>query len=288
MSSVLRLVDRSTGEVTFEGRRVTNRVPCPVCAQLHKHQSWCLIDQDRGLVICPRVESRKKIGEAGWLHAIDGKEIGEVARFSVKMWSESQVEMHDFGKMQNKLRASITFTQLTEMSKNIGVSRASLESFGIGWDGRCWSFPMWSRGVVCGIRLRAPDKKFCVTGSRLGLFLPKNGNVQRDGDLFICEGESDAAAMTDRGFVAVGRPGCKLAVADCCSIATGRDVIIARDNDPAGKAGASELALMIRKDYAKSASIIAPPTAYKDFRAWINDGAQQDDIQAIVKARRGW
>jgi uncharacterized protein (DUF39 family) len=45
---------------------------------------------------------------------------------------------------------------------------------------------------------------------------------------------------------------------------------------------------MIRKDYAKSASIIAPPTAYKDFRAWINDGAQQDDIQAIVKARRGW
>ena len=286
--SVLRLVDRQTGEVTFEGRRVSRSLPCPICATLHRHQSWCLIDPARGLVICPRVESRKKIGDAGWLHAMDGRSIGDAVRYSVQVWKESAESNHDFGKMQERFRAAIMPSQVSELSKALGVSKQALETYGVGWDGRCWSFPMWSRGRVCGIRLRAPDRKFCVTGSRLGLFLPKLGNVERTGELFVCEGESDAAAMTDRGFLAVGRPGCKLAVTECCNLCAGRDVVVARDNDSAGKAGAKELADELRQDCAKSVCIIAPPARYKDFRAWINDGAEADDIKAIIKARRGW
>jgi len=288
MSKVLRLVDRSTGEVTFEGRPASSRLHCPICEGLHKHQGWCLVDKGRGLAICPRVQGSKKIGEAGWLHAFDGKEICNTTRFTVNVRTDSIARKADFTSLQTTLRSSITAIRLAEMAKILGVSRNSLESFGIGWDGRCWSFPMWSSGRVCGIRLRAPERKFCVTGSRLGLFLPTQGNVKKGGDLFICEGESDAAAMTDQGFVAVGRPGCKLAISECCDVAMNRDVLIARDNDDAGKAGAIELATTLRRGVAKSACIVAPPIAYKDFRSWINDGAESNDVMAIVKARRGW
>jgi hypothetical protein len=287
MSRVLRLVDRQTGEVTFEGKEVTNSVPCPICAALHKKQSWCMIDTHRGLVICPRVESRKKIGSAGWLHNLDGRDIGEAARYSVQVWKSKSTDTTDFTALQHKYAGNATIRELSELGGMLKVSKQSLESFGVGWDGRCWSFPMWSRGVVCGIRLRAPDRKFCVTGSRLGLFLPRHGAVPNEGDLFICEGESDAISMTDIGFCAVGRPGCKLAISECCEVSSRRDVIVARDNDEAGKNGAKELVRSLM-GHARSVAMIAPPSGYKDFRAWINDGAEADDIKAIVKARRGW
>lgn len=288
MSGVLQLFDPNTGEVTFDGHRVTNRMPCPICTEIHTRQSWCLIDPLRGLAICPRVASQRKIGDAGWLHATDGRDIPERTRYAVHVKKQTELPGVDFAKMNSRFRANMTVERLDELSASLGLSRQSLEAFGAGWDGRCWSFPMWLGGRICGIRLRAPDRKFCVTGSRLGLFMPGPGILPRDGDLFICEGESDAAAMFGKGLLAVGRPGCKLAVSECCSIAYGRDAIIARDNDEPGRAGALELATELRSHKAKSVCVMSPPPGYKDFRAWINDGAEQDDIRAILKARRGW
>lgn len=64
----IQLVDRQTGKVTFDGKRVSRSLPCPVCSHLHTRQGWCVVDAGRGLAICPRVESPKRIGEAGWLH----------------------------------------------------------------------------------------------------------------------------------------------------------------------------------------------------------------------------
>ena len=46
--------------------RVSKENPCPVCG---KHD-WCLRSQDDSAAICQRIEqgSKKRCGDAGWLH----------------------------------------------------------------------------------------------------------------------------------------------------------------------------------------------------------------------------
>lgn len=50
--------------------RVTTRCPCPICG---KH-GCCLVSRDDpkdpSKVICARVESEVRLGEAGWLHRL--------------------------------------------------------------------------------------------------------------------------------------------------------------------------------------------------------------------------
>ena len=279
----LRLLDRETGEITFEGSEVSARNPCPICAQIHIRQGWCLIDSPRGLIICPRVESKQKIGSAGWLHSVDGKET-RVAKASVQVWKKSGSET-DFNKMQSKLAANATIKTTGELSKLLNIDVKYLDLYGCGWDGRCWTFPMWSRGEVCGIRIRdCNNRKFCVVGSQLGLFMPKKTD---EGDLFICEGESDSASLTSLGFSSVGRAGCLHSTAECVDISYNRNVVIASDNDTAGRNGARALKEAV-KSKAKSVVVISPPVGNKDFRMWVGFGAKASDIMAITKARRGW
>jgi Domain of unknown function (DUF3854) len=47
-------------------KRISPADHCPVCG----HRGWCLMSADRTRVICPRVESNRRIGEAGWLHFV--------------------------------------------------------------------------------------------------------------------------------------------------------------------------------------------------------------------------
>ena len=62
------ILNEHNGAVAFDGRRVSRRNPCPICGK----DSWCLVDADRGLALCPRTEGGRKIGSAGWLHRLDG------------------------------------------------------------------------------------------------------------------------------------------------------------------------------------------------------------------------
>ncbi|MBA7626883.1 hypothetical protein ES703_34341 [subsurface metagenome] len=47
--------------------RVTKEKPCPVCAK----PDWCLYDASLGIALCQRIESDRRVGEAGWVHVID-------------------------------------------------------------------------------------------------------------------------------------------------------------------------------------------------------------------------
>jgi len=47
--------------------RVNGSRKCPAC----KKGDWCLISPDGKSCICTRVESRKRCGEAGWLHRLE-------------------------------------------------------------------------------------------------------------------------------------------------------------------------------------------------------------------------
>jgi hypothetical protein len=50
--------------------RVSRAHKCPIC----RHAHWCLISRDNRLVICARITSDKRAGQAGWLHKLDGSQ----------------------------------------------------------------------------------------------------------------------------------------------------------------------------------------------------------------------
>lgn len=119
----------------------------------------------------------------------------------------------------------------------------------VGWhaDGGAWPFPMVNAaGQVLGIRLRRPGgRKFAVTGSRDGLFLPSNSDPHTP-HFRIAEGPTDAAALWDMGFRnPAGRPsgtgGTRLLI-QLVRQRRPANVIILADNDETGRRGAERRA----------------------------------------------
>ena len=50
-------------------RRVSKRELCPICG----HPDCCLPAHDGSAAICPRAESDRRNGEAGWLHWLNAR-----------------------------------------------------------------------------------------------------------------------------------------------------------------------------------------------------------------------
>jgi DNA primase len=141
-----------------------------------------------------------------------------------------------------------------------------------------------ARLQVTGIRLRRADgSKFCIKGSKEGLFIPNDFGQSTDSTLIICEGATDVAALLDCGFRAViGRPSClggvKLIV-ELCRARRVSEVVIFADNDPPGQRGAQKLACELSL-YVPKLRIVTPPT--KDVREWKKDGANRADIERAI------
>jgi DNA primase len=163
------------------------------------------------------------------------------------------------------------------LGRALGVSAASLERLGVGWDGEAFTFPMRDeRGAVIGIRRRFADgRKNCATGSRNGLFVPDG--ITGGGHLLVCEGPTDCAAALDLGFEAIGRPNCNSKVRMTVRYVGARPVIIVADNDVAGIAGARGLAeaLAVR---GRRVRIVVPPAGVKDLRAWRQRGLTAEGL----------
>ena len=47
-------------------KRVSRETPCPVCGKA----DWCLVAADGTAAICPRTESPRRCGDAGFLHRL--------------------------------------------------------------------------------------------------------------------------------------------------------------------------------------------------------------------------
>lgn len=266
--------------------RVSRSRPCPIC----ERPDWCLLSTDGNAVICARIESPKRCGEAGWLHRLQKTPpAGRIAR--IRSIPLGPAPRDDLERLCARFQTTVNPTALEELSRSLGVQSESLDRLGIGWSAGhgAWSFPMTDgNGNVLGIRLRRPNGfKFAVTGGREGLFVPVGLENSAHGLLLVCEGPTDVAALLDMGFTAVvGRPNCAGGTRLLVELVMKRkrpDVVVVADADGPGQRGAANLASMLVA-YAPTVRIIRPPKGIKDARVWLQAGGRHDDVLRTIEA----
>jgi hypothetical protein len=279
---------------------------------------WCLTSADGTAAICPRIESLKRAGEAGWLHRpSDQRPASRMVRH-VRLAGAPGTGA-DLDRQAAEYRAALDAGRRDQFARQLGLSAASLASLGVGWSEThdAYSFPMLDPGgVVVGIRLRRPDgAKYAVRGGRDGLFLPagpgpgqtvfasracahaREGTAGPDapgGRLLVCEGPTDAAALLDLGFRHVaGRPSCTGGVRLLCELVRRRrpdEVVVVADADEPGRRGADSLASVLVR-YSAALRVVAPPGGVKDVRDFLRAGGTKADLEAVIgvaPVRRLW
>lgn len=266
--------------------RAHRGTPCPICGK----PDWCLIAPDGGAAICARTESSKRCGDAGWLHRLrEDRPWRPVRHFARSVIVSPPVEPRaDFGAMAVDCESAVRSEHLENLANNVGLSAASLRQLGIGWSSqfRAWTFPMVdASGNVMGIRLRRPNGfKFAVPGSKDGLFIPKQSEIDNS-PLLIAEGATDVASLWEMGFRAIaGRPSCTGGISLLCELVRRRrrpEVVIIADSDIPGQRGAENLASVLVA-YSPGVKVITPPDGIKDARAWLRAGGTRQDVQQAI------
>jgi len=162
------------------------------------------------------------------------------------------------------------------LAELLGVTALSLQRVRAGLCGpTTWAFPMQQHGSVTGIRVRAEDgKKWAVTGTKDGLFVPRDLNGAEP--LVICEGPTDTAAMLDLGLSAVGRSNCQPFDDLLAPLVRGRYVVIVADTDSVGQSGAAALRDALKRE-CKDIRIVTPVGA-KDAREWKRNGLTREQF----------
>lgn len=264
--------------------RVSRSRPCPICGR----PDWCLISADGTAVICPRTESPRRIGDAGYLHRlVDDARPRPLT--STRIIPTRPVPTDQFDALAAQYQRAVDPGRLVGHAASLGLSTRSLVALGIGWsaDHGAWSYPMRDcTGRVVGIRLRRPSgRKYAVRGSREGLFGPATRPT--DDTLYVVEGATDTAALIDLGVPSVvGRPSCsggnRHVVALVCQRRLASVVVIA-DADPPGLRGADELARVLVA-HVRDVRVITPPGGVKDIREWVRRRATHADLRALVDA----
>ena len=264
--------------------RVNRERRCPLC----DHADWCLIALDGTAAICPRTPGDQRIGDAGWLHRMDGATTKLIASTTNTLPSIPRLSSEELIRLIGQFQRDISTRRLDILSRRLGVTTANLRQLNVGWawNHQAFAFPMRQpNGSVCGVRLRTlSGRKFCVPGSTTGLFIPRN--LQPTDDPLICEGESDTAAMLDLRFAVVGRPGCSNGTAllvEFVKLNRPTNVTVLADPGEPGQRGAAALASVLAA-HAPIVRVISPPPGISDARDWKLHGATRDDILTAIKA----
>ena len=264
-------------------QRVSRGAPCPVC----ERPDWCLLAADGTAAICTRVESKKRAGEAGWIHRLtDAHRSGQ--RVRVVPFAAGG-KRDDLERLAAEYQEAADHVRLLQFADSLALSLTSICQLRVGWSAehRAWSFPMRDgKGNVVGIRLRRPDGfKFAVKGGKEGLFIPENRKAESS-PLLVCEGSTDAAALLDMGFAnVVGRPSCTGGIKLLVQLVqrSPSEVIIVADGDEPGRRGADNLASVLLI-YAPAVRVIVPPDGIKDARDWLRAGGKRADVERVIGA----
>ena len=277
-----------SGPSQNQWRRVCKNTPCPIC----DHTDWCGISPDDTFAVCMRVRQGaiREARNGGWLHRL--KESVPRPRSRVIRVPMRRQPAEEFGGLAEICCTSLNASARAGLAGALGVSAEALQRLRVGWHAgqNAYTFPMRDAGGnVLGIRLRKPNgHKYAVTGGREGLFIPSD--LAKVGPLLVMEGPTDAAAMLDMGYAAVGRPSCTGGVSllvDLVKAGSYSGIIIVADADAPGQRGAKSLANVLAV-YSAKVRIIMPPEGIKDARAWKNAGGTAEAIQLAIDAAVVW
>lgn len=279
-------MEKGTGNGRQRMRRVTAAEPCPIC----RKPDWCLAAPDGTAAICPRVESGRRCGDAGWLHRLTDDPHGWLTS-PRRVLIPFGTPQADLSALAERYHQALAPDRLAGFARTLGVSPGALSALRVGWsaDHLAWTFPMTdpATGRTAGIRLRDPNgSKYAVQGGKDALFLPATAPGP-DAALFVTEGPTDAAALLDLGFPNVaGRPSCTGGVRHLLALVRSRrpaGAVIVADGDDRGRAGAEKLAGVLGL-HVPAVRVVTPPAGVKDARAWRQAGATRADFEELVRA----
>jgi hypothetical protein len=149
-----------------------------------------------------RQASDHKVEKGGWIHRLNGTITPMVSNTTIQKLTPAVLI-----DLNRRYREAVIPGELASLAMKLGVSVDSLNRLGVGWDGSAWTFPMKDgEGTIIGIHRRFPDRKLCLGGSKLGLFIPRDTGDGDRNPLLICEGASDTATAMSAGFDAIGLP----------------------------------------------------------------------------------
>tara|TARA_R100000458_G_scaffold19831_1_gene17582 strand:+ start:8527 stop:9345 length:819 start_codon:yes stop_codon:yes gene_type:complete len=267
-------------------KRVHRLSRCPICGK----PDWCLVAPDRSAAICPRIEegSSRHIEGSGYLHILKVTDQWMDEEYHPKGGVSALPEHNEVLAIRARqwIRECPT-EKITELSDRLGVSQESLRRLNVGWfeNSSSWIFPMQRKGHrLIGIRTRPKTgKKFAIKGSKNGLFIPNN--IPEDDIVYVCEGESDTAALLTCGLSAIGRPSCNSGDRLVAELLDNRLAVVCMDRDGVGRKGAEALAQLLRC-HAKDVRMFEPPDKYKDMREWLH-GEGKEDIYNKAKRLYG-
>lgn len=250
----------------------------------HANQGWCLIHRSGDVVICPRVFDgcAKDLGEAGYLHVLRQRDVALPRSIPPSRPKPINTAQADWRRTMAECAMDVTKDKVRGLAERLGVTEQSLDRLSVGLAGSGkWTFPMRdAAGQIIGVRIRGEDgRKWAIPGSRNGLFIPHG--LDGEGELIVCEGPTDTAAMLSLGFEAIGRPSCNSCVEMCAELCSKRQVVIVADDDGPGLNGAEKLADALW-DRCPSVRVVQPPYI-KDAREWVQGGATRAEVAMVFR-----
>lgn len=254
--------------------RVSGERLCAVCGK----STWCLLSPDGKSAICQRVESRRKCGEAGYLHRLDEP----IPAFIPP--PERAIVRGDWHEPACRYAEALTGAKKRELALSLGLPEDGLSRLallGLWQDNGQEAFTFPERdghGKVIGLNRRFPTgQKLHLAGGQRGITLPEGWN---DGSpVYVVEGPTDTMAMVCAGLTAWGRPsnigGTEYLAEAIRQIDPETPVIVMGENDRKpdglwpGLSGAVTVAGNLAERVRNPVKWALAPTDYKDVREYL-------------------
>ena len=268
--------------------KVTRDTPCPICGNTKKE---CSISADGQVAACWHVSKGmfKEIKGCYFHHLNAAMPPQPHPRVCAQA-----IPCRNWDNLINAAETSLDDAAATTHAKALHVEPNALRALHCGVYASkaaegVLGFPMRdSGGKYIGVRLRAADgAKWCITGSRNGLFCADPGPYE-SGHCFVVEGGTNLAALLTIGLWGVGRPsnnsGHEFLLGYLRPVK--RRIVIIRDRDTKPVAiqntlhGAYLLAQTLL-DMRKEVKIVTTPT--KDVRDWIASSANATHVFMLVR-----
>ena len=244
-----------------------------------------MVAPDRSAAICNRVEENatRRLDGGGWLHVIKITDEWMNEEFIPRVHNALPEHNEVLAIRARDWVSKCDLEKTNELAEILGVTISSLRLLNLGWfpQNSSWVFPMQRNGSrLIGVRVRPRNgKKFAIKGSKNGLFIPNN--LPDKGVVYVCEGESDTAAMLSCGLCAVGKSSCNSGDRLVGELLKNHEVVVCADRDGVGRKGAESLVNYL-KIHASGVTMMLPPIKYKDMREWLH-GEGKEEVYTTSK-----